>query len=117
MLIYSKTKYMALSKYYDAIESGEGQVFAAEQAIGCAELSDEWEQMIFCFTMVEKLLLLNIPLSQYLIDKTHAAIKMFQSMSENILQEQIPVPMYLTNMSREYQRIYALMEEKYDFAE
>ena len=74
-MIYSKIKYDALCSFYDLIEHGENYVVAAEQAIKQATTYHGLKQIIFNITIIERILLLNVVLSPYLIDKGLVAIK------------------------------------------
>ena len=100
-MIYSKIKYDALCSFYDLIEHGENYVIAAEQTI-------------FNITIIVRILLLNIVLSPYLIDKGLAATKIFQSISESELEQQINSPVYLTELSVACQRVSSILQREYN---
>ena len=114
MLIYSKIKYDALCSLYDLIEHGENYVIAAEQAIKQTTTYHGLEQIIFNITIMERILLLSVVLSPYLIDKGLAAIKHFQSISESELEQQINSPVYLTELSVACQRVSSILQKEYN---
>jgi|GluameStandDraft_1065615.scaffolds.fasta_scaffold43436_2 hypothetical protein len=113
-MIYSKIKYDALCSFYDLIEHGENYVVAAEQAIKQATTYHGLKQIIFNITIIERILLLNVVLSPYLIDKGLVAIKNFQSISESELEQQINSPVYLTELSVACQRVSSILQKEYN---
>lgn len=113
-MIYSKIKYDALCSFYDLIEHGENYVIAAEQTIKQATTYHGLEQIIFNITIIVRILLLNIVLSPYLIDKGLAATKKFQSISESELEQQINSPVYLTELSLACQRVSSILQREYN---
>ena len=113
-MIYSKIKYDALCSFYDLIEHGENYVVAAEQAIKQATTYHGLKQIIFNITIIERILLLNVVLSPYLIDKGLAATKIFQSISESELEQQINSPVYLTELSVACQRVSSILQREYN---
>lgn len=113
-MIYSKIKYDALCSFYDLIEHGENYVIAAEQAIKQDTTYHGLEQIIFNITIIVRILLLNVVLSPYLIDKGLAAIKSFQSIAESELEQQINSPVYLTELSVACQRVSTILQREYN---
>lgn len=114
MLIYSKIKYDALCSFYDLIEYGENDVVAAEKAIKQATTYYGLEEIVFNITIIVRILLHNVVLSPYLIDKGLVAIKDFQSISESELVQQITSPVCLTELSAACQRISSILQRKYN---
>lgn len=112
-MVYSKIKYDALRSLYDQIERGESYASAAEQAIKQGAPQQSLEQIVFTITIIERILLLNVALSPYLIEKAIAAIKSYQSISERDLMEQIHIPVYLTELSVLYQRVSSILQREY----
>ena len=97
-MVYSKIKYDALRSLYDQTERGESYASAAEQAIKQDAPHQSLEQIVFTVTIIDRILLLKVALSPYLIEKAFAAIKSYQSMPERNLVEQIHIPIYLTEL-------------------
>ena len=115
-MVYSKTKYDALRSFYDQIERGESYVSAAEQAIKQDAPHQCLEQIVFTITIIERILLLKVALSPYMIEKALAAIKNYQSISESDLMEQICTPVYLTDLNILYQRVSSILQREYGAA-
>lgn len=115
-MVYSKIKYDALRSLYDQIERGESYASAAEQAIKQDAPYQSLEQIVFTGTIIDRILLLKAALSPYLIEKALAAIKNYQSISENDLAEQIRTPIYLTDLNVLYQRVSSILQREYGTA-
>ena len=113
-MVYSKIKYDALRSLYDQIEQGESYASAAEQAIKQNSPHQSLEQIAFTVTIIDRILLLTVALSPYLIEKALAAIKNYQSILGSDLVEQIRTPVYLTDLNILYQRVSSILQREYD---
>ena len=112
-MVYSRIKYDALRSLYDQIERGESYVSAAEQAIKQDAPHQSLEQIVFTVTIIDRILLLKVVLSPYLIEKALAAIKNYQSILESDLVEQIRTPVYLTDLNILHQRVSSILQREY----
>ena len=112
-MVYSKIKYDALRSLYDQIEQGESYASAAEQAIKQNSPHQSLEQIAFTVTIIDRILLLKVALSPYLIEKALAAIKNYQSILGSDLVEQIRTPVYLTDLDVLYQRVSSILQREY----
>ena len=115
-MVYSKIKYDALRSLYDQIEQGESYASAAEQAIKQNSPHQSLEQIAFTVTIIDRILLLKVALSPYLIEKALAAIKNYQSILGSDLVEQIRTPVYLTDLNILYQRVSSILQREYGTA-
>lgn len=115
-MVYSKIKYDALRSLYDQIEQGESYASAAEQAIKQNSPHQSLEQIAFTVTIIDRILLLKVALSPYLIEKALAAIKNYQSILGSDLVEQIRTPVYLTDLNILYQRVSSILQREYGSA-
>ena len=115
-MVYSKIKYDALRSLYDQIERGESYASAAEQAIKQNSPHQSLEQIAFTVTIIDRILLLKVALSPYLIEKALAAIKNYQSILGSDLVEQIRTPVYLTDLDVLYQRVSSILQREYGAA-
>ena len=115
-MVYSKIKYDALRSLYDQIEQGESYASAAEQAIKQNSPHQSLEQIAFTVTIIDRILLLKVALSPYLIEKALAAIKNYQSILGSDLVEQIRTPVYLTDLDVLYQRVSSILQREYGAA-
>ena len=113
-MVYSKIKYDALRSLYDQTERGESYVSAAEQAIKQDAPHQSLEQIVFTVTIIDRILLLKVALSPYLIEKALAAIKNYQSILGSDLVEQIRTPVYLTDLNILHQRVSSILQREYD---
>ena len=115
-MVYSKIKYDALRSLYDQIEQGESYASAAEQAIKQNSPHQSLEQIVFTVTIIDRILLLKVALSPYLIEKALAAIKNYQSILGSDLVEQIRTPVYLTDLNILHQRVSSILQREYGAA-
>lgn len=115
-MVYSKIKYDALRSLYDQIEQGESYASAAEQAIKQNSPHQSLEQIAFTVTIIDRILLLKVALSPYLIEKALAAIKNYQSILGSDLVEQIRTSVYLTDLDVLYQRVSSILQREYGAA-
>lgn len=114
MIHYAKMKYIATCSFYDAIERGDNRLVAAEKTVSIANSYEGVDRIIIIFTIVSKLIALNVELTSDLLNYTISAVKSFQSISKAKLNEFIPRGEFVQDLEVESRIIVFALGKRYN---
>lgn len=113
MIKYAKMNYIANCLFYDAVESGDDRLTAAEKVVSIADSYEGIDRIVIIFTITVKLMHLKIELTSNLLNYAISAVQEFQTIPKEELDELIQREDYIRDMEIVNRRIIRDLRNRY----
>ncbi len=114
MIKYAKIQYIIECSFYDGVERGDDRRTAAEKLVYMADSYEGVEWIIIMFTLICKLIHLNIEFTSAFLDRAVSAVQAFQSIPKEELEELIQREDYIRDMEVKNRHICWFLEKNYN---
>ncbi len=113
MIKYAKMNYIANCLFYDAVESGDDRLTAAEKVMSIADSYEGIDRIVIICNIIAKLLHLKIELTSHLLDYAVLAVQEFQAIPKEELEELIQREDYIRDMEIVNRRMIRDLRNRY----